>query len=86
MGCARCAAADPRVKGDESCCPKLFKQLGDVFNTTDGLAADAAGNVCLSAVNGVDGTYPGHIWRMDKATGKWSDFTPCKPRPKTRAT
>ena len=86
MGCAWCAAAaEPWVKGDPNCRPKLFKRFGDVLNTPDGLALDAAGNLYLSAVNGVDGTYPGHIWRMDKATGKWSVFVPCKPHPKTHA-
>ena len=84
-GCALQMVAEPWVKGDTSCRPTLFKQFGDVLNTPDGLAADAAGNVYLSAVNGVDGSYPGHIWRMSKATGKWSVFTPCKPHPKTHA-
>lgn len=81
----RVTAEAPWVKGAESCRPKLFKRFGEVLNTPDGLALDAAGNVYLSAVNGVDGTYPGHIWRMDQATGKWSVFSPCKPHPKTHA-
>ena len=85
LGSALVASAEPWVKGDAGCRPALFKQFGDVLNTPDGLALDAAGNVYLSAVNGVDGTYPGHIWRMDRATGKWSVFTPCKPHPKTHA-
>ncbi len=85
IGCALCVSAEPWVKGDEGCRPKLFKQFGDVLNTPDGLAMDAVGNVYLSAVNGVDGTYPGHIWRMDKVTGKGSVFAPCKPHPKTHA-
>ena len=85
VGSALVASAEPWVKGDAGGRPALFKQFGDVLNTPDGLALDAAGNVYLSAVNGVDGTYPGHIWRMERATGKWSVFTPCKPHPKTRA-
>ena len=85
MGCAWCAAAEPWVKGAESHRPKVFKQFGDVLNTPDSLVLDAAGNLYLSAVNGVDGSYPGHIWRMDKATGKWSVFTVCKTNPKTHA-
>lgn len=85
IGIALCVSAEPWVKGNPSCRPTLFKQFGDVLNTPDGLALDAAGNVYLSAVNGVDGTYPGHIWRMDKATGNWSVFTPCKPHPTTHA-
>ena len=85
VGSVLFAVAEPWVKGDTGCRPTLFKQFGDVLNTPDGLATDAAGNVYLSAVNGVDGTYPGHIWRLDKATGKWSVFTPCKPHPKTHA-
>ena len=85
IGMASQAAAEPWVKGEPRHRPTLFKQFGDVLNTPDGLALDAAGNVYLSAVNGVDGTYPGHIWRMDRATGKWSVFTPCKTHPKTRA-
>jgi len=85
LGAALVAAAEPWVKGEAGCRPKLFKQFGDVLNTPDGLALDAAGNVYLSAVNGVDGTYPGHIWRMDRATGRWSVFVPCKPHPKTHA-
>ena len=86
VGFALHAAAEaPWVKGEESCRPRLFKQFGDVLNTPDGLALDSAGNVYLSAVNGVDGSYPGHIWRMDKISGKWSVFTVCKPHPKTHA-
>lgn len=85
IGATLCVAAEPWVKGDPAQRPQLFKQFGDVLNTPDGLALDAAGNVYLSAVNGVDGTYPGHIWRMDKATSRWSVFTPCKPHPKTHA-
>ena len=84
LSCAS-QAEGPWVKGAEGFRPKLFKQFGEVLNTPDGLAMDGAGNVYLSAVNGVDGTYPGHIWRMEKATGKWSAFTPCKPHPKTHA-
>ncbi len=79
------AAETPWVKGEESCRPKLFKQFGDVLNTPDGLAMDSAGNVYLSAVNGVDGSYPGQIWRMDKTTGKWSVFAACKPHPETHS-
>ncbi len=82
---ALAAAAEPWTKGDPARRPALFKRFGDVLNTPDGLATDAAGNVFLSAVNGVDSTYPGHIWRMDRATGRWSVFTPCPPHPKTRA-
>jgi hypothetical protein len=85
IGAALGVSAEPWVKGDPSRRPTLFKQFGDVLNTPDGLALDVAGNVYLSAVNGVDGSYPGHIWRMEKATGKWSVFTPCKPHPKTHA-
>ena len=79
------AAAEPWTQGEPQHRPALFKQFGDVLNTPDGLALDAAGNIYLSAVNGVDGTYPGHIWRLDKASGRWSVFTPCKPHPKTHA-
>jgi hypothetical protein len=57
------------------------EDIGTILNTPDGLATDAKGHVYLSAVNGVDGTYPGHIWRMDAASGQWSVFTPCKPHP-----
>jgi len=86
LACAAlAAAADPWTKGEPQHRPALFKQFGDVLNTPDGLALDTAGNIYLSAVNGVDGTYPGHIWRMDVVTGRWSVFTPCKPHPKTHA-
>lgn len=78
-------AAEPCIQGEVSHRPKLFKQFGDVLNTPDSLALDTAGNLYLSAVNGVDGSYPGHIWRMDKATGKWSVFTVCTTNPKTHA-
>ncbi|HNX33236.1 MAG TPA: SMP-30/gluconolactonase/LRE family protein [Kiritimatiellia bacterium] len=83
--CALFANAEPWVTGDPRHRPVLFKQFGDLLNTPDGLAMDSSGNVYLSAVNGIDGTYPGHIWRMDKDTGKWSVFAPCKPHPKTHA-
>ena len=85
VGVVLTATAEPWVKGEAGCRPKLFKQFGEVLNTPDGLALDAAGNVYLSAVNGVDGTYPGHIWKMERTTGKWSVFTPCKLHPKTHA-
>lgn len=84
VGIVLYAAGGPWVKGDPTCRPTLFKQFGDVLNTPDSLAADAAGNVYLSAVNGMDSSYSGHIWRMDKATGKWSVFAPCRLDPKTR--
>ncbi|MDA3925126.1 MAG: hypothetical protein PF904_10555 [Kiritimatiellae bacterium] len=81
-----CTAAEtPWTKGDPGSRPKLFKQFGDVLNTPDGLAKDATGNIYLSAVNGVDGSYGGHIWRMQKSTGKWSVFSPCRRHPKTNA-
>jgi len=83
VGCVLGATAEPWVKGDPNCRPTLFKQFGDVLNTPDSLVADAAGNVYLSAVNGADSSYPGHIWRMDRATGTWSVFAPCKLNPKT---
>ncbi len=85
LGPVLVAAAEPWVRGEPGCRPKLFKQFGEVLNTPDGLALDAAGNVYLSAVNAADGSYPGHIWRMERATGKWSVFTPCKPHPETHA-
>lgn len=78
-------AAEPWTKGATRHRPQLFKRFGAVLNTPDGLAMDAAGNIYLSAVNGVDGTYPGHIWRMDKASGQWSVFTPGRSHPKTSA-
>ncbi|MGI6391954.1 MAG: SMP-30/gluconolactonase/LRE family protein [Kiritimatiellia bacterium] len=85
VGTALVVAAEPWVKGDARYRPTLFKQFGAVLNTPDGLALDTAGNVYLSAVNGVDGSYPGHIWRMERATGRWSVFTPCKMHPETHA-
>ena len=79
------AAEQPWAKGDQNHQPKLFKQFGDVLNTPDGLAMDAEGNVYLSAVNGVDGSYSGHIWRFDKEDQRWSVFSPCRTHPKTKA-
>lgn len=77
------AGEKPWTKGEEKYRPKMFKEFGNLLNTPDGLAIDKAGNVFLSAVNGVDSSHPGHIWRMDRQTGKWSVLTPCKPHPKT---
>jgi len=85
LGMTLAISAAPWTKGDERHRPRLFKKFGEVLNTPDGLAMDAKGHVYLSAVNGVDGTYPGHIWRMDAASGQWSVFTPCKPHPKSHA-
>ncbi len=81
-----CTAGEkPWVKGDPNHRPKLFKQFGEILNTPDGLAKDTEGNIYLSAVNGVDSSYSGHIWRMEKATGKWSVFSPCRRHPETKA-
>ena len=79
------AAGEPWTKGSPSYRPQLFKQFGDVLNTPDALAMDKEGNIYLSAVNGVDGSYSGHIWRMNKTTGKWSVFSPCRTHPETKA-
>ncbi len=78
------ASDNPWTKGDENCRPEMFKQFGNILNTPDGLAIDKLGNVYLSAVNGVDSSYPGHIWKMDTERKQWSVFTVCKAHPKTR--
>lgn len=67
--CAGCASV-PEDAGR----PHLFKSFGDVANTPEGLALDRDGNLYLSAINGVDPSYPGHIWKMDAKTGAWSIF------------
>lgn len=82
LGVSQLTAA-PWVKGAERHRPQLFKRFGEILNTPDGLAMDAKGNIYLSAMNIVDNSYPGHIWRMDADSGIWSVFTPCKPHPQT---
>ena len=57
------AAAAPWTKGPEANRPTLFKTFGDIVNTPEGLALDKDGNLFLSAINGVDPSYSGHIWK-----------------------
>ena len=68
------AVAAPWTKGPAENRPTLFKTFGDIVNTPEGLALDKDGNLFLSAINGVDSSYSGHIWRRDAQTGKWSVF------------
>ena len=71
---AAAAMAAPWTKGPEANRPALFKTFGDIVNTPEGLALDKDGNLFLSAINGVDPSYSGHIWKRCAATGKWSVF------------
>jgi sugar lactone lactonase YvrE len=57
------AVAAPWTKGPEANRPALFKTFGDIVNTPEGLALDKDGNLFLSAINGVDPSYSGHIWK-----------------------
>ena len=57
------AVAAPWTKGPEANRPTLFKTFGDIVNTPEGLALDKDGNLFLSAINGVDPSYSGHIWK-----------------------
>ena len=68
------AVAAPWTKGPAANRPTLFKTFGDIVNTPEGLALDKDGNLFLSAINGVDPSYSGHIWKRCAATGKWSVF------------
>ena len=68
------AMAEPWTKGPEANRPTLLKRFGDIVNTPEGLALDREGNLYLSAINGVDPTYSGHVWRLCRKTGKWSVF------------
>ena len=68
------AVAAPWTKGTAENRPTLFKAFGDIVNTPEGLALDRDGNLFLSAINGVDPSYSGHIWKRDAQTGKWSVF------------
>ena len=68
------AMAAPWTKGPAENRPTLFKTFGDIVNTPEGLALDKDGNLFLSAINGVDPSYSGHIWKRCAATGKWSVF------------
>ena len=68
------AMATPWTKGPAENRPTLLKTFGDIVNTPEGLALDKEGNLYLSAINGVDPSYSGHIWKRCAATGKWSVF------------
>ncbi len=68
------AVAAPWTKGPAENRPTLFKTFGDIVNTPEGLALDKDGNLFLSAINGVDSSYSGHIWKRCVQTGKWSVF------------
>lgn len=77
VGCAVMAVAAmaaPWTKGAEANRPALFKTFGDMVNTPEGLALDCEGNLYLSAINGVDPSYSGHIWKRCAKTGRWSIF------------
>ena len=78
MACAAATMAEPWTKGPEANRPKLFHRFGDMANTPEGLALDKDGNLYLSAINGVDPTYSGHIWKRCAKTGKWSVFAVTK--------
>ena len=71
---AAAAVAAPWTKGPEANRPTLFKTFGDIVNTPEGLALDKDGNLFLSAINGVDPSYSGHIWKRCAASGRWSVF------------
>lgn len=75
-GCllAAVATAATWTKGPEANRPKLFKSFGDMVNTPEGLALDNEGNLYLSAINGIDPSYPGHIWKRCAKTNRWSVF------------
>ena len=77
MACTVAMAA-PWTKGPEANRPALFHRCGDMVNTPEGLALDKDGNLYLSAINGVDPTYSGHIWKRCAKTGKWSVFAVTK--------
>lgn len=68
------AMAQPETKGAAENRPELFKRFGDIVNTPEGLALDREGNLYLSAINGVDPTYSGHIWKRCAKTGIWGVF------------
>ena len=68
------AVAAPWTKGPAANRPTLFKTFGSIVNTPEGLALDKDGNLYLSAINGVDPSYSGHIWKRCASTGKWSVF------------
>ena len=68
------AVAAPWTKGPAANRPALFKTFGDIVNTPEGLALDKNGNLYLSAINGVDPSYSGHIWKRCAVSGKWSVF------------
>lgn len=74
VACAAAVMAEPWTKGPAANRPQLFHRFGDMANTPEGLALDKAGNLYLSAINGVDPTYSGHIWKRCAKTGKWSVF------------
>ena len=67
IGTAAVVAA-PWTKGPEANRPTLFKTFGDIVNTPEGLALDKDGNLFLSAINGVDPSYSGHIWKATPTT------------------
>ncbi len=62
------AVAAPWTKGPAENRPTLFKTFGDIVNTPEGLALDKDGNLFLSAINGVDPSYSGHIWKATPTT------------------
>jgi len=66
--CVAAAVAAPWTKGPEANRPTLFKTFGDIVNTPEGLALDKDGNLFLSAINGVDPSYSGHIWKATPTT------------------
>ena len=78
MMCGLIACAAPWTKGPEANRPELFKRFGDIVNTPEGLALDREGNLYLSAINGVDPTYSGHIWKRCAKTGRWGIFAVTK--------
>ena len=78
MMCGLIAYAAPWTKGPEANRPELFKRFGDIVNTPEGLALDREGNLYLSAINGVDPTYSGHIWKRCAKTGRWGIFAVTK--------
>jgi len=74
MVLAGMAMAEPETKGAAENRPELFKRFGDIVNTPEGLALDKDGNLYLSAINGVDPSYSGHVWKRCAKTGKWGVF------------